>query len=104
MEMEDIKIYLAIISTAIAIFAATLYIKDISQHKTKPHIYSWFVSFCTIFIAATIQFTNGSWHQSLSLSVTFLLNTIILLLAFKFGTKNINNFDKSYLCFLRLYL
>lgn len=56
------KEILALCATLLIILAYIPYIKDILNGKTKPHVYSWFISALVTFIAFGVQISNGaSW-------------------------------------------
>ncbi len=89
----DIKIIFAVLATVISVTAFVPYIRDIFQHKTTPHAYTWFIWVIVQAIAvAGILYGNGKWG-ALELGIATLLVAFICILSFKYGTKNITLSD-----------
>lgn len=104
----EIKLFLGIISTVIAVICFIPYIKDILMKKTEPHTYSWLVWTILQTVGVMAQFKEGAGYGAWALSVGALFCFIIFLLSFKFGTKNISIFDLACLiaslCAIAIYL
>ncbi len=91
--MIDIKFILAIISSLLAITAFSLYIKDILNGKTTPHLYSWLI-WSILQGTASIAIIHGNGgFGAMNLIFSTILCLSIFLLSFKFGTKNITKYD-----------
>ena len=89
----DIKIIFTIIATVIGTVAFLPYLRDIFLLKTKPHIYTWLIWLMTQGTAVFgIWYGGGSWG-ALNLTVGTLFLAIVLILSFKYGTKNITKGD-----------
>ena len=104
----EIKLFLGIISTVIAVICFIPYIKDILMKKTEPHTYSWLVWTILQTVGVMAQFKEGAGYGAWALSVGAFFCFIIFLLSFKFGTKNISVFDLACLiasiCAIAIYL
>lgn len=87
------KILFGILAPLIAFVSFFPYIKDVLARKTTPHIYSWLV-WAILQTAATIAIlrTNSLW-SAFGVAILGLVSTIVFLLSFKYGTKNITLFD-----------
>ena len=90
----DLKLILALLSTAITIGAYYPYIRDISRGTTKPHLYTWLVWLLTQATATAALWYGGGNFATISLTVGTLLVLLIVVLNFKSGTTNITRGDK----------
>lgn len=91
----EIKLILAIISSIITFIGYSIYVIDIFKKKTEPHLYSWLIWTILPIIGVLSQFKDSSGYGSWGLITGCFFCTIIFLLSFKYGTKNITNFDIS---------
>jgi hypothetical protein len=102
----QLKLIFGIIGSILAIYYAVPYIIDIIKGKTQPHLYSWLVWTILQVVGSFAHFSDGGGYGSLPLAVGALSCLTILLLSFKYGTKNINRFD--FIClvlsFISIYL
>lgn len=89
----DIKLIFAIISSLITIIGYGIYILDIFKKKTEPHLYTWLIWTILPIIGVLSQFKDNSGYGSWGLITGCFFCTIIFLLSFKYGTKNITKFD-----------
>ena len=90
----DFKFITASIASLLMIMAYIPYFKDIFAHKTKPHMFTWLIWGITQGTATVALLYGGGKFGSFSLIMGTILVTIIFLLSFKYGTKDITNSDK----------
>lgn len=74
---------LAIGATVLIVVAYVPYIQDILKGKTKPHVYSWFVSALVTFIAFGLQLSEGAGWGILPTFVASIAGFIIFALSLK---------------------
>ena len=80
-------------SVLLAIYCGVPYIRSILNGKTKPHQFSWFIFAIMNAIVTISQYLKGG-RASVLISLTFLIsNIVILVLAFKRGTRQTSKFD-----------
>ena len=89
----EIKLIFAILSSLITFVGYSTYVIDIFKKKTEPHLYSWLIWTILPVIGVLSQFKDGSGYGSWGLIVGCFFCAIIVLSSFKYGTKNITNFD-----------
>lgn len=89
----DIKVVLGIIAALFALASAFLYIRDIFRGNTKPHVYTWLMWFIVTVIAFAGQVYAGGGPGSWATGVTAFYTFFVVLLTFKYGTKDITLFD-----------
>jgi len=89
----DIKLFFAVIAVIIGLIAFTPYVRDIFLKKTKPHVYTWLIWLITQGTAtAGLWYGHGGWATWALLFGTVVC-FIVFILSFKFGTKNITQYD-----------
>jgi ADP-ribose pyrophosphatase YjhB (NUDIX family) len=91
----DWKLILAIFSTILVLFAYAPYFKDIFAGKSKPHLYTWLIWAITQGTATVALLYGGGRFGSISLIVGTILVLAILILSFRFGTKDITKADTA---------
>jgi len=89
----DVKLILALLSTAITIAAYFPYLRDLFLKKTKPHAYTWLIWTITQGTATAALWYGGGNFAAISLTVGMLLVLLIFFLSLKYGTKNITKSD-----------
>src|SRR4051812_45690925 len=89
----DVKVVLALTGTAISFIAPLAYIRNVLQHKTKPHIVSWMVWTILAAAASILQFKGGGGVGSLVLASTALVNAFILFLCVIRPKDHVTHFD-----------
>jgi hypothetical protein len=89
----DIKVVLGIIAALFALASAFLYIRDIFRGNTKPHVYTWIMWFVVTAIAFAGQVSTGGGAGAWATGVTAFYTFFVVLLTFKYGTKDITPFD-----------
>ena len=89
----DFKLVIAIIATLLTIGAYFPYLRDVFQKKTKPHLYTWLIWAITQGTATVALLHGGGKFGAISLIVGTVLVVVVLLLSFKYGTKNITKSD-----------
>lgn len=89
----DGKLLFGIASSILAILSILPYIRDILQHQTKPHAYSWLVWSLLQIIGAIAQWQDGAGYGAWALAIAAFNSTLVFLLAFRYGTHNITRFD-----------
>ncbi len=90
----DFKFIIASIASLLMITAYIPYFKDIFAHKTKPHMFTWLIWGITQSTATVALLYGGGKFGSISLIMGTILVTVIFLLSFKYGTRDITNSDK----------
>lgn len=93
----DAKTLFLLLAIAITVIAYIPYIRDILNHKTKPHIYTWLIWLITVSTAAMGAWHGGSSLTSVGIWVFVFYVFIISLLSFKYGTKDITKSDTFFL-------
>ena len=87
--MHTIKIILSFTATISFLVAFFFYFKNIFLKRTQPHVYTWIVWAVTQGVAvAGLWYGNGGWG-AIGLTVSEFFVICVLLLSFKYGTKNI---------------
>lgn len=88
------KIIISILATIIGVISFFPYLKDVFKLKTKPHLYTWLIWSITQGTAVFgILYGGGGWGV-LNLLVGTLLVLLVLILSFKYGSKDIILSDK----------
>ena len=90
----EIKIILGVLAALMVAGSAFLYLRDIFRGNTKPHIYTWLIWAIVTVIGFLGQWVSGGGAGSWATGVTALYTIVVFLLAFKYGTTDITNFDK----------
>ncbi len=89
----DYRLIFSVIASLTTIVAYYPYIRDIFLWRTKPHLYTWLIWMITTW-TATIALWFGKWGFSMiSMTIMFILVTLVVLLSFKYGTKDITKRD-----------
>jgi len=90
---ENVRIFLGIFATFIAIISYIPYVRDIFLGKTNPHSFSWLIwgILMTVGFAAQLNDNGGpgAWVIGFSAIISFL----IFGLSLKYGEKNISKLD-----------
>jgi len=94
LELTNLKFIIAIVATALTVFGFIPYFRDIFKKKTKPHLYTWLIWIITQGTATVALLYGGGKFGGFSLIVGTILVSIIFLLSFKYGTKDITKSDK----------
>jgi len=89
----EYKLLFGIASTVLAIVCFIPYFKDIFARRTEPHRYSWLVWTVLQTVGVTAQLKDGAGYGAWALAAGAVFCFTIFLLSFKYGTKNITNFD-----------
>lgn len=88
-----------LISTAVAVYCTVPYIVAIFKGKTKPHQLSWLVFVIMNGIVLFSQYFEGG-RQSILIALTFFIgSSLVLLLSFKYGTRDTSRWDKALFIF-----
>lgn len=74
---------MALGATLLIVVAYIPYIRDILSGKTKPHVYSWFVSALVTFIAFGLQLSEGAGWGMLPTFIAAIAGFLIFALALK---------------------
>jgi len=83
-----------ILSWLFAVIFFAIYLKSILSWETKPHIYTAALYAIMTGIIFYSQIVNGAWIGSIYLGTNCLFWSIIFLLSFKYGVKDIVLTDK----------
>lgn len=89
----DPKLFFGILSALIAIASIIPYVRDIVRGKTKPHMYSWLIWTILQIIGTAAQFQDGAGYGAWALTIAAFGSFLIFIFSFKYGTKNITQFD-----------
>lgn len=89
----DIKLFLSVIATVIAVISYVPYIRDIWKGKTKPHAFSWLVWAIITYIAGFAQLAGGGGIGSLVAFSTATISLGIAVYSYWKGTINITASD-----------
>lgn len=85
---------IGLLAALIGCIADSIYIISILKGNTKPHLYTW-ILFSTLSVTAfAAQITEGAGAGSWALGVISTFNILSMLLALKYGTKDIHKSDK----------
>lgn len=84
---------IALIATILTIIGYVPYFRDIFAKKTKPHLFTWLIWATTQGTAAAALLYGGGKFGVMSLIIGTLLVSVIFVLSFKYGTKNITRSD-----------
>ena len=90
----ELKVLFGVIAALLALMSSTIYITDIFRGNSKPHAYTWLIWSIVTTIAFLGQWASDGGPGSWATGVSAVLTTGIYLLSFKYGTKDITNFDK----------
>ena len=90
----DLKIIIGVIAALLAVASTCTYIRDIFRGNTKPHVYTWLIWAIVTIIAFLGQWVSGGGPGAWATGVTAVFTVVILLLALRYGTTDITNFDK----------
>lgn len=91
----DPKLFFGIASAVFAIFSGIPYVRDILQNETRPHAYSWLVWSILQAIGTIAQWHDGAGYGAWALAIAATVSTLVFLLSFKYGTRNITRFDTA---------
>lgn len=89
----DIKFVLGSLSALGMIAAYYPYVRDILQHKTQPHAYTWLVWALTQGTATAALWYGGGNFAAFSLVAGTALVIVVFFLSLQYGTKNITTSD-----------
>lgn len=90
---ENVRIFLGIFATLLAIISYIPYVRDIFLGKTKPHSFSWLIWGILMTVGFAGQLSDnggpGAWVIGFSAVISF----SIFGLSLKYGEKNISKLD-----------
>lgn len=89
----EIKLFLGLLSTVVAVGCFLPYIRDILRGTTQPHMYSWLVWSLLQTVGVIAAFQAGAGYGAWALSAGTFFCITIFILSFKYGTKNISRYD-----------
>ncbi len=84
---------IAFVAVIIGIYAFYPYLRDIFRGKTRPHIFTWGVWGLLMAIGFFAQLSENAGPGAWVTGVFAVLNFIIVILALKYGEKNITRSD-----------
>lgn len=88
--------------------ATVLYVRETLQRKVRPHAMSWFIWSLLTSVAAAVAYAEGATVSFYANAFGAIANTLIFLLAVKYGERRISIGDWSFfiaaLCILPLWL
>lgn len=88
-------IVFAVLATGVGIACYVPYIRDIFLHKTTPHSYSWLIWVILQSVIIMAMVSGGAGLGVLSLVTGVIICGFVFILSFRYGTKNITNFDTA---------
>lgn len=89
----DLKLISAVVVACMLVAAIVPYILDIFKGKTKPHLYTWLIWVATGGIGtAALVYGNGG-YPIYTMGLGTALCVLVVLLSFKYGTRNITLSD-----------
>jgi hypothetical protein len=90
----NLKLISGLIASFLAIVCFIPYFRDIYKKTTEPHAYSWLIWTILQVVAVIAQLKDGSGYGSLALAIGSFFCFLVFILSLRYGTKNINKFDK----------
>lgn len=85
--------FFGIFSAVLAIIAYPPYFISVLRGKTRPHVFSWGLWTLLTWIAFAIQVAGGAGPGAWSTGITGVCTTLIAVISFKHGEKNITRSD-----------
>lgn len=95
--LDDYKFWLASIAVVMALYAYIPYLIGIFKGETKPHVFTWIIWSIVTSIAVVIQFIEGGGMGTWPTMAAAITCLFITLLAFKYGSKDIQKVDYFFL-------
>ncbi len=89
----DYKIILAVVGIILAFVGYGPYIADTLRRKTKPYVFTWFVWTLASAISSGLQLYGGAGTGAWSILVITFICFIILVLSFRYGSKEFTKID-----------
>lgn len=90
----NIQLFFALISSLVGIACFIPYLRDIFKHTTQPHSYTWLIWTLLQTTGVIAMFAAGAGIGIASLAIGAVFCFFIWLLSLRYGTHNINTFDK----------
>jgi hypothetical protein len=87
------KDILGIIASILVLWAYLPYIWQIIQQKFKPHIFTWITWTLMSTVACIAQIVSGAGAGSWPTGIVVIISSVITVLSFKYGEKNITCSD-----------
>ena len=91
--VSDPKFFSAVIAFALIIVADYIYICNIFNKKTRPHLYSWLIWSITQGTASVASWCGGGMLAAICLFAGTILQIVVICRAFKYATKVITKSD-----------
>lgn len=89
----DFKLIASLVAVGLTVYGYFPYFRDIFRNKTKPHLYTWLIWLITQGTAAVAIWLGGGNYAVFSFIIGTVLVALVVLLSFKYGTKNITQSD-----------
>ncbi|OGE74293.1 MAG: hypothetical protein A3I07_04515 [Candidatus Doudnabacteria bacterium RIFCSPLOWO2_02_FULL_42_9] len=89
----DIKLFFFILASIFGLGFSIPYFVDIFKKRTQPHLYTWLIWAITQYTAAFASLAGGGGWGAGGMFMAATVNTLVFLLALKYGTKNITKSD-----------
>lgn len=93
MNFDYIKLVFSVLASVLLAVGYIPYFRDIFLGKTKPHLYTWLIWLITMGTAAAASWRGGARFGALCMIFGLIFVLAIILLSFKYGTKNIKKTD-----------
>lgn len=100
----EVKLVLALIAAALAVFGNIPYLKDMFRKKVKPHLYSWLLWSIVSSVVFFGQLAKGAGVGAIPTGVSAFFTILIFLFSFKYGFPHITKKDTFLLIFALLGL
>lgn len=95
--LEDPKLWFAIISVLLTLYAYIPYLTGILRGETKPHLFTWIVWLIMTFITVFIQVVEGGGMGAWSTIAGAIVCFSVTVLSIKYGSKDIKKVDYVFL-------
>jgi hypothetical protein len=93
---EAMKEAISVIASLLVLVSYVPYIRDMLRHKTKPHVYSWFIWGTTSAVVFFLQLSAGAGPGAFVTLSAVILTFIIFGLGLKQGDKDITRSDTAF--------
>ncbi len=101
--LVDWKSIFGVLAALAVILAYVPYLRSIFRRETEPHAYTWLIWAITVATAgAGVWFGGGGFWVTLGFAISTFLVSVVFLLSFKYGTKNVTRGDAIVLVFALL--
>lgn len=89
----DVKELLGLAAALLAVAGSVPYVRDIFKGATKPHVFTFLIWSIVTTLAFLGQWAAGGGPGAWTTGIMAVLSICVLILSFKYGTKDITRFD-----------